>query len=166
MNGRVLVAYASKMGSTKEIAEMIGMELRLHGIDVTVAPASKVSSVRPYEFVILGSAIYVGKWMKPAETFLRDRGEELSVRPVWLFSSGPVGDPPKPEDAEPEGIGEAAAEIGARGHEVFAGRLDYEAIGRVERLMVKALKAPQGDFRDWDAIRGWARSIAAELAGA
>lgn len=78
---------------------------------------------------------------------------------------GPIGDPPTPDDAGPEGIDEVIASTRAHGHEVFAGKLDYAALGRLERMMVRALRAPEGDFRDWDAIRAWARSIASELQG-
>ncbi len=80
-----------------------------------------------------------------------------------MFSSGPIGDPPKPEEGEPEGIAEVVEATSAKGHMVFAGKLDYAVIGRVERLLVRALKAPEGDFRDWQAIHNWAKSIASAL---
>jgi menaquinone-dependent protoporphyrinogen oxidase len=112
---------------------------------------------------VLGSAIYAGHWLEPARTLVEERADELAPRPTWLFSVGPLGDPPKPEDAGPEGIIEAIAATNARAHTVFAGKLDRAALSRVERLMVRALRAPGGDFRDWNAIRAWADGVAAAL---
>jgi menaquinone-dependent protoporphyrinogen oxidase len=113
--------------------------------------------------LVLGSAVYVGNWLKEAKELLEGRGDELARRPTWLFSSGPVGDPPKPEEAEPVGIAEAVERIGARGHVIFAGKIDRGALSFPERMMVRALKVPEGDYRDWDEIRAWAKSIASEL---
>jgi menaquinone-dependent protoporphyrinogen oxidase len=94
---------------------------------------------------------------------LKERAEELAIRPTWLFSVGPIGDPPQPKDAGPDGISEAIESTRARGHRVFAGRLNHDALSRTERLMVRALRAPAGDFRDWDAIPAWARGTATQL---
>jgi menaquinone-dependent protoporphyrinogen oxidase len=163
---RVLVVVASKYGATREIGEAIADELGKAGHDVVVEDAEGLDGLQDADAIVLGSAVYAGKWLKPADSVVRESAAELASRPVWLFSSGPVGEPPKPEEAEPEGIDGALQATGARGHAIFAGKLDYEAIGRVERLLVKALKAPEGDFRDWDAIREWARSVAGELADA
>ena len=78
---------------------------------------------------------------------------------------GPIGDPPKPDDAGPEGIGEVIASTRAHRHDAFAGKFDYAALGRLERMMVRAPRAAEGGLRDWYAIRAWARSIASELEG-
>ena len=83
--------------------------------------------------------------------------------PVWLFSSGPTGRPdPKPE-GDLNGIDALAGSINARGHRTFAGRLDRSRLGIRERLIVSAVRAPDGDFRDWEEISAWAREIVAEL---
>ncbi|MBC8091469.1 MAG: protoporphyrinogen oxidase, partial [Pseudonocardia sp.] len=82
---------------------------------------------------------------------------------VWLFSSGPVGDPPQPVDDLAE-VTELAASIGARGHRVFAGRLDRADLSFTERLTVRVVHAEPGDFRDHAAIRSWAVEVAAGLA--
>jgi len=156
------VVFASKYGSTREVAEAIAEELgRAH--NVRVRDAAEVKGFDGADAVVLGSAIYAGHWLKPARTLLEERVDELVSRPTWLFSVGPIGDPPQPADAGPEGISEAMDAVRARGHEVFAGKLDHAALSRIERLMVRALRAPEGDFRDWGAIRAWARSVAAEL---
>jgi menaquinone-dependent protoporphyrinogen oxidase len=154
----VHVVVASKHGSTREVAQAIADEL-----GAELRDASEVDGFEGADAVILGSAIYGGRWLEPARKLVDDRAEELGRLPTWLFSVGPIGDPPKPEDAGPDGIDQVVASTRAQGHEVFAGKLDYAALGRLERMMVKALRAPEGYYRDWDAIRNRARSIASEL---
>lgn len=159
----VWVVAASKHGSTREVAEAIAEEIG-QARDVELLDAGAIESFDGADAVVLGSAIYADSWLDPAWALLEERAEELSRRPTWLFSVGPIGEPPeREEDYGPIGIEEARKAAGARGHEVFAGKLDREVLGRMERVLVTALRAPQGDFRDWSAIRAWARSIAAEL---
>lgn len=153
---------ASKYGSTREIGEAIAAELSAAGHDVAVRDPSELRSLDGADAFVIGSAVYADRWLEPAHELLRDAADELAARPVWLFSSGPLGDPPLPEEAEPQGIAEAL-EAGAREHRVFAGKLDHSRLGRLERVVVKALRAPDGDFRDWDAIRAFGQSIAAAL---
>jgi menaquinone-dependent protoporphyrinogen oxidase len=158
----VWVVVASKYGSAREVAEAIAEELA-DGRQVQLRDAAEVDSFSGADAVVLGSAIYAGHWLEPARRLIQERASELASRPAWLFSVGPLGDPPEPEDAGPEGISEVMDATNARAHEVFAGKLDRSALSRVERLMVRALRAPEGDFRDWDAIRAWTRGVAAEL---
>jgi menaquinone-dependent protoporphyrinogen oxidase len=83
--------------------------------------------------------------------------------PVWLFSSGPLGaENPQPQ-GDPEGIEELMKKAEASGHRVFVGKLDKSSLGMGERLIVKMVKAPEGDFRDWEEIRAWAAQIAQAL---
>ena len=159
----VQVVVASKHGATREIADAIAEELSAAGHDATVHDASEPGVLEDADAVVIGSAVYAGNWIKEAKGILENQAQVLSQRPTWLFSSGPVGDPPKPEEAEPVGIAEAMEKTGARGHEIFAGRIDREALSLPERMLVRALKVPEGDYRDWDAIRAWARSIAEDL---
>lgn len=91
MTGRVLVGYASKYGSTAEIAEAIGKTLRAAGLDVDVQRAGDVHSLDPYRAVVLGSAVYTARWRRDAVRLLARR-RDLARREVWLFSSGPVGE--------------------------------------------------------------------------
>lgn len=164
MNGRVLVAYGSKCGSTAEIAQLIGMELRLHGLDVTVLPAEKVESVRPYEFVILGSAIYAGRWRRSAMRLLKGERKLLMARRTWLFQSGLSVVKPGPwQDPTPAAVVALAEEIGTPRPVTFPGALLPEtARGLLPRLMAHGRLA--GEHRDWDRIRIWARSVAGEIA--
>lgn len=158
----VLVTYASKHGSTEEIAQRIAGSLRSSGREVVVQPVPPEGSVAAYEAVIVGSAVYTGHWMKPAAEFVRRHRDVLSARPVWLFSSGPVGPQELPEAVE---AAELRTLVSARGHRTFAGALRGDRLSSFERLMVRAVRAPQGDFRDWDDVDAWAAGIAAQLSG-
>jgi menaquinone-dependent protoporphyrinogen oxidase len=167
MESRVLVAYATKHGATKGIAEKIGNVLREQGLAADVTPVDRVDDLAPYDAVVLGSAVYVGQWRKDAGEFLEANEEELSKRPVWLFSSGPTGeeDPVEAMDGWrfPEGLKPVADRIEPRDIAFFHGVLDMKRLNLAEKLVVKALKAPTGDFRDWDVITSWAEDIAAAL---
>ena len=160
---KVLVAAASKHGSTMAMAAAIGDALRRPGIHVEVMPVDDVEGVDGYEGVVLGSAVYAGHWMKPAKEFVERFGEECAAIPVWLFSSGPLGDPPKPEE-DPIDAGPMIEATGALAHRVFPGALFKDRLGFGERTLVKAVHAPYGDFRAWDDLRSWADEIAGALA--
>lgn len=156
---KALISAASKHGSTAEIAERIGERLSESGFDVTLSEPDSVGSPEEFDLVVLGSAVYAGQWLEPAKQ-LASRMAAATPRPaVWLFSSGPIGDPPKPEE-DPVDVAEIAEATGARGHQVFAGKLDRSELGFAEKAIVVALRAPEGDFRDWTAIDAWAKEIA------
>jgi len=157
---RVLVTAATKYGATGEIAEAIGQELRERGLDATVGPPEEAGNVDGYDAVVLGSAVYAGHWLKAARELVDRQRDALAARPVWLFSSGPVGDPPKPEEDPVAGL---VAATGARDHRVFAGRLLRKQLGFADKAIAVALQVPDGDFRDWTAIREWAAGIADAL---
>ena len=161
---RVLVSAASRHGSTAEIATELGKALRgaLPGVGVDVVPLARVASFTDYDAVILGSAVYFGRWLDEARWQVSAHAEPLRQRSVWLFSSGPVGDPAVPE-TEPADAAELAAAVGAREHVVFPGALHREFLGIRERLAVGLVHASDGDYRDWPAVRAWADRIAAEL---
>jgi menaquinone-dependent protoporphyrinogen oxidase len=160
---RILVTAASKHGATMEMASAIGRALTDAGLEVEVKPMHDLFGVAGWNAVVLGSAVYMGRWLPEATEFVERHSVELQARPVWLFSSGPVGSPdPKPE-GDPTGIGELVATVGARGHRTFAGRLDRGQLGIGEKLVVSAVRAPDGDFRDWEALAAWAREIAIGL---
>jgi menaquinone-dependent protoporphyrinogen oxidase len=160
---RILVASASKHGSTTEIARAIGTALLLRMVEADVRPVESVVTLDRYDAVVLGSGIYMGHWLEPAKRFIEHNTAELLERPVWLFSSGPLGDPPKPVEEPVDAAGLIAA-IHARGHRVFAGSLDKHELGITERAMVAAVRAPEGDFRPWAEIDAWAEEIVTALA--
>ena len=160
---KILITYASRHGSTREIAAAIAEELRNAGHEVELEEAASVTSLDGYGAVVAGSAVYVGKWLPEAASFVERFKEPLGTIPVWLFSSGPLGDETPHPPGDPEGIAELVAALGARDHQVFVGKLDKGGLGLGERLITRMVKAPEGDFRDWEAIRGWARQIEASL---
>ena len=161
---RILVTAASKHGATTEIAEAIGSTLVEAGADAEVLAPEAVDDLAGYDAVVLGSAVYAGRWLEPARQFAERFRGTLAQCPVWLFSSGPIGEPPKPEE-DPVDVADLRAATGARAHVVFAGKLDRGELGFGEKAIVLALRAPEGDFRDWDAIRDWARGVARDLEG-
>lgn len=161
---KVLVTAASKHGATAQIADAIATELATAGLDVTVLPPDEVADVSGFNAAIVGSGVYAGHWLDAAKRLVERHAPALAAMPVWLFSSGPIGDPPKP-DEDPVDVSALIGAIGAREHRLFAGQLAKSDLGFAERAIVLALRAPEGDFRDWDAIGAWARSIAAALTG-
>jgi len=159
---KVLVSTASKHGSTADIGRSIADVLTGQGIEARILVPEEVTSLDSYGAIILGSAVYAGRWMKPMRELV-DRFEvELAGRPVWLFSSGPIGDPPTPEE-DPVDVDPILEKTSARDHFLFAGKIDRKKLNFGERAIVGALKAPEGDFRDWDEIRERALAIAKEL---
>jgi menaquinone-dependent protoporphyrinogen oxidase len=167
---RVLVVVATKHGATRGIAEAIVRELsdgddgRAMRLAVVLQDAEHAPSPAGFDAVVVGSAVYAGRWREPARDWVGAHAAALRERPVWLFSSGPIGSPPFPPD-EPHDVHPLTQLVGARGHQVFAGRLDKELLSFGERAMVTAMRAPLGDFRDWDAVRAWAGQVAGELRG-
>ncbi len=162
---RVLVTAASKHGATREIADALARGLRqASGETLTVdsIPVERDPSPASYVAVVLGSAVYAGSWRDEARHWASAHAGELRERPVWLFSSGPIGEPPFPPD-EPNDVPPLLQVTGARGHHVFPGRLDKHLLTFPERAMVTAMRAPVGDFRDWAAVERWAAHIAAAL---
>ena len=163
--GRVLVTAASRHAATMEIAQEIGAELRRRALEADVLRLEDVPGLEGYGPVVLGSAIYTGRWLAPALSFVDLHREQLAERPVWLFSSGPVGDPPRPAEEPGEDVAALVASIGAREHRVFPGRLDRHELGLVERAVAGLVRAPDGDYRPWPEIVAWADAIADALTG-
>ena len=165
---RVLVTYASKHGSTEEIARAIAHELHERNLDVDCVDVGD-ASLGVFDAVILGSAVYMGRWRSEARHFLKKHSDTLRAIPFWIFSSGPVGE--KADDEieqnskwlEPHRILELAEAAGMRGHIVFGGRLPTDPHGFVENSMVRNTPEEFHDSRDWDAIRRWADEVAEKL---
>ena len=164
MTDRVLVAFSSKHGATREIADAIAEQLRVDGLSVDAKPVEDVVDIDPYAAVIVGSAVYMGRWRRDAVRFLKHHGTALGERPLWLFTSGPL-DTSDVGDHTPRNVRRLAERIGAREHATFYGRLPEEPSGFAARAMVSATPADERDARDWTAIRSWADAIAPELSG-
>ncbi|SFK99795.1 flavodoxin domain-containing protein [Geodermatophilus ruber] len=165
----ILVTAASKHGSTHEIAAALARALTQSaaagraGLTATWLPAENRPDPSACDAVVLGSAVYAGSWLPAARDLATAHAAVLRDRPLWLFSSGPIGVPPFPPD-EPDSVGALRAMLGPRGHRVFPGRLDRSRLTFGERAMVTAMRAPIGDFRDWAAVAAWAEEIADEIA--
>jgi menaquinone-dependent protoporphyrinogen oxidase len=173
---RVLVAYASRHGSTIGIGERIAGVLTDAGMTVDLRPVSEVDDVGGYDAFVIGSAAYMLHWLKDATTFAKRHREVLAARPLWLFSSGPLGDEhvdangtDTRETMRPQEFDELTLLLHPRGERAFFGAWDPNAppVGVAERLMklapAGARALPAGDFRDWADIDGWATQIAREL---
>lgn len=159
---KVLLTVGSKHGASDEIGRAIGAALDEAGMEPMNLPPEQVTSLDGYDAVVIGSGVYAGRWVESARRFVDDHLDELRELPVWVFSSGPLGDPPKPVEEPPEGTA-VAERIGAREHRVFAGALDRSGLNLGERAIVGIVRAPDGDFREWPAISAWGTGIARSL---
>ena len=175
----ILVAYATRHGATRGIAERITERLRAAGLDAEARPATEVRDAARYDAFVVGAAAYMFHWLEDATTFVQRNRALLAERPTWVFSSGPVGTEAVDKEgrdvlvaSEPKEFAEFRDAIHPHDEKVFFGAIDpaSKPIGLAERVMslMPAAKAalPQGDFRDWPAIDAWADAIAHELAGA
>jgi menaquinone-dependent protoporphyrinogen oxidase len=177
---KVLVAYASKAGSTKGIAEFIGERLRERGVPAEVLDAGAVRKPEDYDAFVVGSAVYIFHWMKEAKQFVLKNRAALLGRPVWLFSSGPVGlqktnskgrDVRDVSVSGPKEIDELIDAANPRDHRVFFGALYADRVGGAMGLTYRFMRRskavresmPNGDYRDWKDIETWANGIADAL---
>jgi menaquinone-dependent protoporphyrinogen oxidase len=160
---KVLVCVASRHHSTQEIAEAVAQELRSAGVQTDVRTPDEEPYPAGYDAVIVGSAVYMGHWLGDARAFVEDNVEQLKAKPVWLFSCGPLGNDRDKPQQDALDLSRLMESTNARGHASFFGKLDKAELGLGERLIASVVHAPEGDFRDWDAIRAWARTVAAEL---
>lgn len=167
MGKKILVAYGSKRGSTAEIAEKIGETLRQKGLQVDVLDAGIVNDLTPYNKIILGSSVYIGLWHKNAVHFLKKNIEILEKLPVWLFICGPTGSGNPIEQMDgwfyPKSLQPIIERIHPRAITCFGGKLVLKTLNPFEKWIINKVKAPEGDFRDWQAVASWADTIREEL---
>jgi len=167
MENGVLVAYASKHGMTAEIAAKIGETLRQSGLQADVMPVKNVRDLATYKAVVLGSAVYIAMWRKEMVKFLQENEVALSERPLWVFSSGPLGEGDPLELLHgwrlPEAQRPLVERIKPRDIAVFHGAIDLKKMTIFEKWVLKRVKARTGDFRDWEAITRWAAGVSDEL---
>ncbi|MFE9592976.1 flavodoxin domain-containing protein [Streptomyces sp. NPDC006294] len=158
----MLITYGTKNGSTAEIADIIASVLRNEGLETEVLPPSEVTDVHPYDAVVIGGALYMGRWHRDARRFARQHAGALRERPVWLFSSGPLDASASERDIPAvTGARRAQRRTHARDHVTFGGRLEAGAKGRMAKAILDEGRG--GDFRDLDRIAKWARGVATEV---
>jgi menaquinone-dependent protoporphyrinogen oxidase len=166
---RILVAFASKYGATREIAEKAAEVLRASGLNVDVKPATRARDAAAYDAVVLGSAVYFGGWRKQAVAFLEEWQKLPRVPPLWLFFSGPTGGNPEAQAMNGKGIPDKRRpiieRIKPRGIAFFHGKVDGARINGLEKWVLRKVNAKLGDFRDWGAIGSWAEATAQEIRG-
>lgn len=167
MDNKVLVVNSTKYGGTAEIADKIGQVLGKAGLSTDVLPVDLVNDLSSYRAVVLGSAVYMGRWRKEAAVFLKDNEKVLAEQLTWLFSSGPTGEGSPVELMKgwyfPSALKSIADRIKPRGTALFHGVLNMKKLNLVEKWLIKNVKSPVGDFRDWDAIASWTTTIAKEI---
>jgi menaquinone-dependent protoporphyrinogen oxidase len=172
---QVMVVVGSRHGGTRGIADRIAETIRGEGLEVAVYDANEAPGPQWADAVVIGGAAYMGKWLDEVTNYIAKHHAALSERPTWIFSSGPVGTEAVDRKGHdllepPEFLRNAAADVLAQGMRVFFGRWDPtdEPATFVERLFrklpVPGSILPIGDFRDWEAIDDWARTIVRDLA--
>ncbi|WNB84486.1 flavodoxin domain-containing protein [Cellulomonas sp. ATA003] len=161
---RILVTVGSRHGATREIGDEIAQVLARDGHTVDVLHPDAVDDVSGYGAVVVGSAVYAGRLLPSVRGLVRRCAAPLRAVPVWVFWSGPVGQPSLPDEAPGE-VEVLLRDVAARGHTVFAGRLDRADLGLAERAVVRMLGVADGDHRDFAAVDRWASGIAGDLAG-
>ncbi|MFJ3540444.1 flavodoxin domain-containing protein [Streptomyces sp. NPDC090109] len=168
--GRVLVAYATAHGSTRSIAERLAARLREQGLPVDVLPVGAARDLRPYGTFVLGSAVHAMAWLPEALAFAHREARTLARRDVWLFSVGmpaALRGPWRTLAAQEEGrvIGGVGDVLHPRSHRLFSGVVRPGHLSVSGRLRFRAMGLRYGDYRDWNAVDGWAREIGRELLG-
>lgn len=163
----VLVAYASRQGSTHGIAERIADRLGEHGLRIDLRAVDDPVDAGAYDAVVFGAPVYDQAWPPEAEEFVQRNLDALSERPVWLFSVGSLGDRKRLigplARKEPRRIGEVQRAIQPRDYRVFAGVVQPGQWSRLGDLVLRAFGGHVGDNRDWPDIDAWANRIAAAL---
>lgn len=160
MSASILVAYATRYGSTQEVAETIATTLRERGLEVDVQPARQVRTLAGYQAVVLGAPLFMFHWHKDARHFLARHRADLTTRPIAIFALGPIHADEKEFQGAREQLDKALAKfpwLTARAIEIFGGKIDPA------KLRFPFKNMPAGDIRDWEAIRAWASGLAGQL---
>ncbi|MDV6259923.1 flavodoxin domain-containing protein [Rhodococcoides yunnanense] len=162
---RILIATASRHGSTRELGQWLGSSITKRlassavSATVDVRDAADVDSIAEYDAAVIGSGVYLGRWLRDARSLVAREQAELETRPVWLFSSGPIGAGLQPKTKSKWSEASWAIE-----HKVFGGKLDRSTLSRFERVVVRMIEAGDGDDRSRAEVDEWAGAICAALA--
>ncbi len=161
MNQKVLVAYASRAGSTMEVAQVVAQELTNRGYAVDVRLAKQVSSLDGYAAVVVGSAVRYGQWLSETVKFVEQNQAALKRMPTAFFAVHlmNMGDDETSRKARLAYLDPVRKLVMPQAEAFFSGVGDSSKVSFFERLIAKAVKSPEGDFRDWPKIRSWAQNI-------
>jgi menaquinone-dependent protoporphyrinogen oxidase len=160
----VLVTYATKMGSTKEVARSVAEELRSQGFDVDLLSVDRVESLAPYTAVVVGAALYMGRLHRDARRFFSRHREQLGKLPVALFVLGPINKVEKDWAGAQQQFDRELARLpwfAPIEKRLFGGCWDPAKMKFPFNVLLR--KAPAGDARDWDAIRAFAEEVASKF---
>jgi menaquinone-dependent protoporphyrinogen oxidase len=163
MDNRILIVYASKCGSTGEVAQAIGQSLCDAGATMDVRPVKAVTSIDGYRAV--GSAIRMGQWLPEAVDFLKKHQARLSQMPTALFTVHMlnVDDSPASQSARAAYVAPVHQLVTPLAEAFFAGKIELARMSFFDRLISNAMKAKDEDLRDWNKIRSWAQTIHPQL---
>jgi menaquinone-dependent protoporphyrinogen oxidase len=158
----ILLAYATRFGSTQEVADVIGASLRQNSFNVDILPMQDVKSLDRYNAIVLGAAIYNAKWHAQGHEFLSRYQEALDRLPVAIFALGPLSDSEAAKRNSRRQLDRELAKypwLKPIAAEIFAGKYDptKPGMGFFDRFV------PARDVRNWDAIRAWANDLSAQL---
>lgn len=157
-----IIIVGSEYGSTYEIADRLCDEFIRKKLPTVIAYPEDITSLEGYDVIILGSAVYLGKWVKPMRKFVDTFSDELLKKTCYLFSSGPVGKPLKPEYSKAVSINEIIRKTDAKEHKLFSGKLNKSYLRMSEKMITTALHIKEGDYRNWKEIKSWAKHIATQ----
>ena len=162
MSKKVLVAYATKLGSTIEVAQAIGETISQHSLSVDVNPIKEISDISGYDTAIIGSAIRMAQWLPEATDFVKSHQSQLNKMPTAIFSVHILNQDNSPESIQERSVYTKSVReiLTPKAEAFFAGKIDQSQLSFFERLLFKMIKSPEGDFRDWDVIRSWASEVA------
>lgn len=166
MSASVLVAYATRYGSTQEVAEAVAVTLRECGLAVDIQPMRDVRSLDQYRAVVLGAPLYMFHWHKDALHFLARHREALTARPVAVFALGPFHADEKEFQEVREQLDKELAKfpwLTPEAIAIFGGKFDPEKLTFPHNLVPALKNMPASDIRDWTAIRAWANDLAAQF---
>ncbi|CCQ13555.1 Flavodoxin [Rhodococcus sp. AW25M09] len=158
---KILVSTAGRHGATASLAQEMARVFQHEGADVDVRTPDSVDDVSRYDALIIGSAVYSGRWL-PVANKLVNRVSGMEHPPVWLFSCGPLHSSNRPVN-DTSDAAHAVSVLTAISHRTFTGKLDAERLSVGERQIFASSGAVAGDFRDWVLVCNWAREILACL---
>jgi menaquinone-dependent protoporphyrinogen oxidase len=161
----ILIAYASRKGTTAGIAQAIGKELQAAGHIADVVEVGSVSTLEGYNAVVIGGPMYMGRMVGDVGKFVKRYSEVLAKIPVAVFIVGiaPVSNDPVGMGYMEKALHNAFIPLQPVAEMMFAGRVDPGNLSWLHRWMIKNVKSPVGDFRDWTAIASWARELPGKM---